>query len=144
MGNHITHITRSAYDYVVIFFCWLVNSQTALNYSYRPTGMSHRQHCAKHKLQYLVLSWGCDFEVFRPAGATCWTDGGDIWYGSPEKRKIRRIDSHCQYELMHFRLTSDDYRLSLQSVCNGFIVPFSTAVSCLCLHWSADSQSQNR
>ena len=62
----------------------------------------------------------------------------------PYKRKIRRIDSHCQYELMHFRLTSDEYRLSLQSVCNGFIVPFSTAVSGLCLHRSADSQSQNR
>ena len=30
--------------------------------------------------RYLVYS-EADFEVFRPAGATCCTDGGEIWHG---------------------------------------------------------------
>jgi len=25
--------------------------------------------------------WEADFEVFHPAGATCCTDGGEIWHG---------------------------------------------------------------
>jgi len=36
--------------------------------------------------QYLIYS-EADFEVFRPAGATCCTDGGEIWHegGDPQK-----------------------------------------------------------
>jgi len=32
--------------------------------------------------RYLIYS-EADFEVFRPAGATCCTDGGEIWHGGP-------------------------------------------------------------
>ena len=35
---------------------------------------------AKHR--YLTYS-EADFEVFRPAGATRWTNRGKIWHGDP-------------------------------------------------------------
>jgi len=44
----------------------------------------YRHHCAKGNLpscRYLIYS-EADFEVFRPAGATRCTDGGEIWHGA--------------------------------------------------------------
>jgi len=42
------------------------------------------QHCAQRKpASYLVYS-EADFEVFRPAGVTCCTDGGEIWHEGPK------------------------------------------------------------
>jgi len=35
--------------------------------------------------RYLVYS-EADFEVFRPAGATRCTDGGEIWHGGGDQR----------------------------------------------------------
>ena len=35
--------------------------------------------------RYLIYS-EADFEVFRPAGATRRTDGGEIWHGGADRR----------------------------------------------------------
>jgi len=40
-------------------------------------------HCAMRR--YLIYS-DANFEVFRPAGATRCTDGGEIWHGGGERR----------------------------------------------------------
>ena len=40
--------------------------------------------------QYLVCS-EADFDVFRPAGATRCTDGGDIWHGGLIQAKFHLI-----------------------------------------------------
>ena len=42
------------------------------------TGSSH---CAQRKPPVFDLLKEADFEVFRPAGATRCTDGGEIWHG---------------------------------------------------------------
>ena len=42
-----------------------------------PAALREAQIC-----RYLVYS-EADFEVFRPAGATRCTDGGEIWHGGP-------------------------------------------------------------
>jgi len=42
-----------------------------------PAALHEAQTC-----RYLVYS-EADFEVFRPAGATRCTDGGEIWHGGP-------------------------------------------------------------
>jgi len=39
------------------------------------------------KRQYLSYS-EADFEVFRPAGATRYTDGGDIWRGGGDQSYV--------------------------------------------------------
>jgi len=36
------------------------------------------QHCTSAPVFIYSEAY---FEVFRPAGATCWTDGGEIWHG---------------------------------------------------------------
>ena len=46
-----------------------------------------RQHCAQRKRWYLIYS-EADFEVFRPAGATRCTDGGEIWHGGRDPCQI--------------------------------------------------------
>jgi len=42
---------------------------------------------AAHICRYLVYS-EADFEVFRPAGATCCTDGCEIWHGGGDRRSL--------------------------------------------------------
>jgi len=42
----------------------------------------YRQHCEQRNAPVFNLLRG-HFEVFRPAGATCCTDGGEIWHGTP-------------------------------------------------------------
>ena len=42
-----------------------------------PAALRAAQTC-----RYLIYS-EADFEVFRPAGATCCTDWGEIWHGGP-------------------------------------------------------------
>jgi len=37
--------------------------------------------------RYLIYS-EADFEVFRPTGATRWTDGGEIWHGGGDRPKV--------------------------------------------------------
>jgi len=39
---------------------------------------------AMHRYRYLSYS-EADFEVFRPAGATRCTDGGEIWHGGGDR-----------------------------------------------------------
>jgi len=43
--------------------------------------------CAKRR----YLSSKADFKVFRPAGATRCTDGGEIWHGGGEHAKFHPI-----------------------------------------------------
>ena len=45
-----------------------------------PAAMREAQTC-----RYLVYS-EANFEVFRPAGATRCTDGGEIWHGGGDRR----------------------------------------------------------
>ena len=48
----------------------------------------YRQHCGKKipkACRYLIYS-EADFEVFRPAGATRCTHGGEIWHGGGDLR----------------------------------------------------------
>ena len=59
---------------------------TQLNYtsglsSFLPAALRAAQICL-----YLVYS-EADFEVFRPAGATHCTDGGEIWHGGTCQNK---------------------------------------------------------
>jgi len=39
---------------------------------------------AAQACRYLIYS-EADFEVFRPAGGTCCTDGGEIWHGGGDQ-----------------------------------------------------------
>jgi len=48
--------------------------------SFLPAALRAAQTC-----RYLVYS-EADFEVYRPAGATCCTDGGEIWRGRGDRR----------------------------------------------------------
>jgi len=48
-----------------------------------PAALRAAQTC-----RYLVYS-EADFEVFRPAGATRCTDGGEIWHGGGDRRGCR-------------------------------------------------------
>ena len=48
--------------------------------SFLPAALLAAQIC-----RYLVYS-EADFEVFRPAGATRCTDGGEIWHGGGDRR----------------------------------------------------------
>ena len=48
---------------------------TTQNHPYLPVALRAAQTC-----RYLIYS-EADFEVFRPAGATRCTDGGEIWHG---------------------------------------------------------------
>ena len=51
----------------------------------------YRQHCAKRNhCRYLIYS-EAGFEVFRPAGATRCTDGGEIWHGGGEVPSLSLI-----------------------------------------------------
>ena len=43
---------------------------------------SYGQHCAKLNAPVNLIYSEADFEVFRSAGATRCTDGGEIWQGS--------------------------------------------------------------
>ena len=43
--------------------------------------------------RYLVYS-EADFEVFRPAGATCCTDGGEIWHGGGDRSPLLHAKFH--------------------------------------------------
>jgi len=45
-----------------------------------PAALRAAQTC-----RYLIYS-EADFEVFRPAGATRCTDGGEIWHGGGDRR----------------------------------------------------------
>jgi len=36
---------------------------------------------AQSATRWYSTSSDTDFEVFRPAGVSCWTDGGEIWHG---------------------------------------------------------------
>ena len=45
-----------------------------------PAALREAQTC-----RYLVYS-EANFEVFRPAGATRCTDGGEIWHGGGDRR----------------------------------------------------------
>ena len=49
--------------------------------------------------RYLVYS-EADFEVFRPAGATRCTDGGEIWHGvgPPKLKFLLRFDQNVEYK----------------------------------------------
>ena len=55
--------------------------------------------------RYLVYS-EADFEVFRPAGATRCTDGGEIWHGGGDRRSpppcqlkfLLRFDRNLEYK----------------------------------------------
>jgi len=53
-----------------------------------PAALREAQIC-----RYLVYS-EADFEVFRPAGATRCTDGGEIWHGGGDRRD--RSPPPCQ------------------------------------------------
>ena len=55
--------------YVYLACCWLL-----------PAALHEAQTC-----RYLVYS-EANFEVFRPAGATRCTDGGEIWHGGGDQR----------------------------------------------------------
>jgi len=52
-----------------------VLAYTTLGIDWLPAALRAAQTC-----RYLVYS-EADFEVFRPAGATCCTDAGEIWHG---------------------------------------------------------------
>jgi len=43
--------------------------------------------------RYLIYSQA-DFEVFRPAGATRCTDGGEIWHGGGDRGPLLRAKFH--------------------------------------------------
>jgi len=67
---------------------------------------------AAQTCRYLVYS-EADFEVFRPAGATRCTDGGEIWHGGGEgpllRAKFHRWGN--EWEVVHgpsCRVISDD------------------------------------
>ena len=55
-------------------------AQTATAELFLPAALRAAQTC-----RYLVYS-EADFEVFRPAGATRCTDGGEIWHGGGDRR----------------------------------------------------------
>ena len=55
---------------------------------YLPAALSAAQIC-----RYLVYS-EADFEVFRPAGATRCTDGGEIWHGGGDRRSLLHAKFH--------------------------------------------------
>jgi len=57
-----------------------INSQICLFTFFLPAALRAAQTC-----RYLVYS-EADFEVFRPTGATCCTDGGEIWHGGGDLR----------------------------------------------------------
>ena len=44
----------------------------------------YRQHCEQRKAPVFNYAES-DFEVFRPAGATRCTDGGEIWHGGVDR-----------------------------------------------------------
>jgi len=44
--------------------------------------------------RYLIYS-EADFEVFRPAGATCCTDGGEIWHGGGDLLRAKFHPHRC-------------------------------------------------
>jgi len=53
-----------------------------------------------HALSYLVYS-ETDFEVFRAAGATRCTEGGEIWHGGGAEGPLLRAKLHphrCNYK----------------------------------------------
>ena len=49
--------------------------------------------CAAQICRYLVYS-EADFEVFRPAGATRCTDGGEIWHGGGTEGPLLHAKFH--------------------------------------------------
>ena len=53
-----------------------------------PAALRAAQTC-----RYLVYS-EADFEVFRPAGATRCTDGGEIWHGGGDRRPLLHAKFH--------------------------------------------------
>jgi len=57
----------------------------AKNVEFFPGSIVHSASC-----RYLVYS-EADFEVFRPAGATRCTDGGEIWRGGGDRSPPRKI-----------------------------------------------------
>jgi len=52
--------------------------------------------------QYLIYS-EANFEVFRPAGATRWTDGGEIWHGGGDRpwRRTAHMEEGTKGPLLH-------------------------------------------
>ena len=59
---------------------WRVRVSEPTNKLSLPAALREAQIC-----RYLVYS-EADFEVFRPAGATRCTDGGEIWHGGGDRR----------------------------------------------------------
>ena len=57
--------------YISLYTQWTVKKRDIL---FLPAALRAAQAC-----KYLIYS-KADFEVFRPAGATCCTDGGEIWH----------------------------------------------------------------
>jgi len=59
------------------YFIWII-----IYTPYLPAALRAAQTC-----RYFVYS-EADFEVFRPAGATRFTDGGEIWHGGGNRRLL--------------------------------------------------------
>ena len=64
---------------VVTFSDYTLNHKKR-DISFLPAALREAQTC-----RYLVYS-EANFEVFRPAGATRCTDGGEIWHGGGDRR----------------------------------------------------------
>ena len=75
---HLDHdLVKSWLIRAIVFYLLIVlaRGQTPL----LPAALREAQIC-----RYLVYS-EADFEVFRPAGATRYTDGGEIWHVSVDR-----------------------------------------------------------
>jgi len=66
-----------------------------------------------------------DFEVFRPAGATCCTDGGEIWHGGGDPGDPRSPPS-CQIS------PSSVQRLGYRTPKTEILPRFDQVRRCLC------------
>jgi len=72
-GDSQEHISSAMNRLLLYIFCTFRSSNTTN--ALLPAALRGAQIC-----RYLVYS-EADFEVFRPAGATRCTDGGEIWQG---------------------------------------------------------------
>ena len=91
-----------------------------------PAALRAAQTC-----RYLVYS-EADFEVFRPAGATCCTDRGEIWHGSPSsvpnftpigattRKFLLRFDQNVEYKCPAGAYPLRDFH-KICRVCTSFL-----------------------